>query len=72
MEFDKLGEAVLATLAFSGIGLALFGLAFWLMEVLTPFSVRKEIEEEHNTALAVIMGAVVLGIAIIVAAAIHG
>ena len=42
------------------------------MEKLTPFSVVKEIEEDQNVALAVIVGAVVLGISIIIAAAIVG
>ena len=57
---------------FTFIGLALFGFAFLLMNKFCPFSIRKEIEEDQNTALAVLMGAVILGIAIIVAAAIHG
>jgi uncharacterized membrane protein YjfL (UPF0719 family) len=35
-----------------------------------PFSVRKEIEEDQNTALAIIMGSVILGLAIIIAASV--
>jgi uncharacterized membrane protein YjfL (UPF0719 family) len=42
------------------------------MTKVAPFSVRKEIEEDQNTALAVLMGSVILGIAIIVAAAVQG
>jgi uncharacterized membrane protein YjfL (UPF0719 family) len=38
---------------------------------MTPFSLRKEIEEDQNVALGVVLGAVVIGIAIIVAAAIR-
>jgi hypothetical protein len=38
----------------------------------TPLSLRKEIEEDQNVALCVVLGAVVIGIAIIVAAAIRG
>jgi hypothetical protein len=34
--------------------------------------VRKEIEEDQNTALAVVIGAVIIGIAIVIAAAIQG
>jgi uncharacterized membrane protein YjfL (UPF0719 family) len=37
-----------------------------------PFSVRKEIEEDQNTALGIIMGSVVIGLAIIIAAAVSG
>jgi putative membrane protein len=42
------------------------------MGKLSPFSLRKEIEEDHNTALAIIMGAVIIGIALVVAAGISG
>jgi uncharacterized membrane protein YjfL (UPF0719 family) len=65
------GRPVLLSLIFTALGLALFGLAFVLMNKLAPFSLRKEIEEDQNSALAIVMGAVILGIALIVAAAIH-
>ncbi len=58
--------------AFVGIGMLAFLIAFYLMTKLAPFSMRKEIEEDQNTALGIIVGAVIIGIAIIVAAAIHG
>ena len=38
----------------------------------TPFSVRKEIEEDHNIALAIVIASVIFGSALIIAAAIHG
>lgn len=58
--------------AFVGIGMLAFLIAFYLMTKLAPFSMRKEIEDDQNTALGIIVGAVIIGIAIIVAAAIHG
>jgi putative membrane protein len=69
---DQLVSAVLATLVFSILGIALFAIAFFLIVQIAPFSVRKEIEEDHNTALAIVIGSVILGIAIIVAAAVNG
>ena len=54
------------------LGLAFFGLAYFLIQKMTPFSLRKEIEEDQNVALGVVLGAVVIGIALIVAAAIRG
>jgi uncharacterized membrane protein YjfL (UPF0719 family) len=33
---------------------------------------RKEIEDDQNTALAIVIGAVILGLAIIIASTIHG
>jgi len=49
-----------------------FLIVFWVVVKICPFSVRKEIEEDHNTALSMILGAGLIGIAIIIAAAIHG
>ncbi len=58
------------TLVYSTVGLAVFAAAFFIFEKITPFSIRKEIEEDQNTALAIIFGAVLIGLAIIIAAAI--
>jgi putative membrane protein len=57
---------------FTALGLALFVLAYFLVQKLTPFSIRKEIEEDHNTALAIVLAAIIIGIAMIVSAAVHG
>lgn len=69
---ETLGKAIVSTLAFSAVGIVLFGLAFAVIRMIAPFSIRKEIEEDQNIALAVLIGAVIIGIAIIVAAAVHG
>lgn len=69
---DQLARDVVYTALFSVLGLAAFALAFFLMVKLAPFSIRKELEHDQNVALAVIMGAVILGVSIIVAASIHG
>jgi hypothetical protein len=37
-----------------------------------PFSIRKEIEEDQNIALAIVMASVVIGIAMIIVAAVSG
>jgi len=62
----------LVTLAYTVFGLVMFGVAFWLIVKLTPFSIRKEVEDDQNVALAILIGAVMLGLAIIIAATIHG
>lgn len=72
MKLDNLGETLLSSAAFAVLGLAVFALAFWLMAKLTPFSLRKEIEDDQNTSLGIIMGAVIIAIAIVIAAAISG
>jgi len=72
MKLENMGDAVISTAVFAGIGLAVFGIAFWLMTKLAPFSGKKEIEEDQNTALAVIMAGVLIGISLIIAAAVSG
>jgi uncharacterized membrane protein YjfL (UPF0719 family) len=70
--YNQLPELVVSTLAFSIIGILLFALAFWIIKRITPFSLRKELEEDHNTALAIVIASVIIGIALIVSAAVHG
>lgn len=65
-------ELIVTTLIFTVTGLVLFALAFWIMGKVTPFSIRKEIEEDQNVALGIVIAAVIIGIALIVSAAVHG
>jgi putative membrane protein len=62
----------LVTLAYTVFGIIVFGVAFWLITKLVPFSMRKEIEEDQNISLAILVGSVLLGLAIIIASTIHG
>ena len=66
----ELVNLVVLSVIFVAIGLIVFGLAFWLITKLTPFSIRKEIEEDQNTALGIVIGSVIIGLSIIIAAAI--
>ena len=61
---------LIPTIIYFLVGLGLFGVGVVVMEKVTPFSIRKEIEEDHNTALALIMGSALIGLALILAAAI--
>lgn len=72
MKLDNLGEAAVSSAVFAGIGLAVFGIAFWLMNKLAPFPVKKEIEEDQNIALAIIMAGVIIGVSLIISAAVGG
>ena len=72
MKLDNIGDAVVSSAVFAGIGLAVFGIAFWVMTKVTPFSVKKEIEEDQNTALAIIMAGVIIGVSLIISSAIAG
>jgi len=72
VKFDQLTEVLVTTLIFVVIGLVFFGLAFLILTFVTPFSIRKEIEDDQNTALGIVIGSMLIGIAIIIAAAING
>lgn len=72
MQMETMMKTLVTALAFSGLGLVLFAIAFFIIVKVTPFSLRKEIEEDQNTALAIIIASVIIGIALIVSAAIHG
>lgn len=65
-------HALLNALVYTGLGVLVFGAAFLVMILAMPFSVRKEIEEDQNTSLGIIMGSVVIGLAMIISAAVHG
>jgi len=62
---------VLTTLVFVVLGLIVFALVFLIIVKASPFSVRKEIEDDQNVALAIVIGSVILGSALIIAAVVH-
>mgnify|MGYP001267710498 FL=1 len=72
VKLDELLPVLLTTIIFVTLGLIVFGIAFLIVTFITPFSIRKEIEEDQNTALGIVIGAMLIGIAIIIASAING
>ena len=66
------GNQVISTLVFSFIGLGTFAVFFLVLPHILPFSLKKEMEEDQNTALGIVIGALVIGIALIISAAIGG
>ena len=72
VSMETLLPVLITTIVFVLLGLITFALAFFVITKVTPFSVRKEIEDDQNVALAVVIGSVILGTALIIAAAIHG
>lgn len=72
MDWHVVVQGLVQALIFGLVGIALFMLALWLIARLSPFSARKEIEVDHNVAYAIIVGSVMLGLAVILASAIHG
>jgi uncharacterized membrane protein YjfL (UPF0719 family) len=72
MDLSPMIRTFLSTVGYTIFGLIIFGLAYGVMVKFSPIPIRKEIEEDHNTALAILMAAVILGLAIIIAAVLHG
>jgi uncharacterized membrane protein YjfL (UPF0719 family) len=62
---------VISALVFTVLGILVFVVAFVIMDKVTPYHLWKEIVQEHNMALAILVGAMSIGICIIIASAIH-
>jgi putative membrane protein len=62
---------MVAALVYATIGLVIFAVAFVVVDRLTPYHLWKEIIDEKNAALAIVVGAVAIGISIIVSSAIR-
>ena len=62
---------VVNAVVFAFLGVIIFWVSFLVIDKLTPYHLWKEIVDEHNFALAIVVGAMSLGICIIIAAAIH-
>ena len=70
VKFDQLLDALVTTLIFVFIGIIFFAVAYGILSRIYPL--RKEIEEDQNVALGIVIGSIMIGIAIIIAAAIQG
>jgi uncharacterized membrane protein YjfL (UPF0719 family) len=65
-------KILLNSLFYSILGVAVFWISFVIIDKFTPYDLWAEIVERKNQPLAIVIAAMCLGIAIIVAAAIHG
>jgi putative membrane protein len=72
MGIEFLGKALVTSVVFSLVGMLVFVAGFFLLRLLLPMDIKKEIEQDQNTALGIIIGSFVLGLAFIVGMAIHG
>ena len=68
----NLSQNLANSLIFSLLGVVVFWVCFIVIDKLTPYDLWGEIVKENNTSLAIVVAAMRLGIAIIVASAIHG
>lgn len=72
VKLEELLPVMATTVIFVAIGLIVFAVAFLIVVLVSPFSVKKEIEEDQNISLAIIIGALIIGVAMIISSAIQG
>jgi uncharacterized membrane protein YjfL (UPF0719 family) len=63
---------ILNSLIYSVIGLVVFCVGFVLIDKWTPYNLWEQLVKEKNIALAIVVGAVSIGLCMIIAAAVHG
>ena len=62
---------LLNALIYSVLGIVIFVISFVIIDRLTPYHLWREIVEDKNVALAILIGAMSIGMCIIIAAAAH-
>ena len=68
--WSKIGKDLILTIIFSLLGLAIALFGYFVYHWVVPFDLRKELEIDQNTSLGIVAGSIILGLCIIVAAAI--
>ena len=70
--WEKLVRGIVGTLVFGGLGILLTVLGFKVFDWITPrMDIQKELAEKHNLAVAVVCGAIILGVCYLVATVVH-
>lgn len=68
----NIGQLVTNSLIFSAVGILILLIAYFIVEKITPENTWKKITQENNIAVAVVFGALIIGISMIISSAIHG
>ncbi|MBI4639371.1 MAG: DUF350 domain-containing protein [Candidatus Tectomicrobia bacterium] len=63
-------ENLLASILYGLVGMVLLFIGYFIYELITPFSVKKELVEDQNIAIGIVVASLIIGMAIIIAAAI--
>ena len=71
MEYLK-PASLIASMVYSLLGIVVFWISFYVLDKMTPYELWKEIVEKQNRALATIVGAMSIGLCLIIAAAMVG
>ena len=63
--------AIFNAAIFAALGIVIFCAAFAIIDWITPYKLWEEIVEGKNVALAIMVGAMSIGMCLIIAAAVH-
>ena len=64
-------STLLNAVIYAALGILIFFVAFVVIDKMTPYHLWNEIVQDKNVALAVLIGAMSIGMCIIIAAAVH-
>jgi uncharacterized membrane protein YjfL (UPF0719 family) len=64
-------DNVINASVFALLGIVIFVVSFLILDKITPYDLWKEIVVDKNLALGVLLGAMSIGMCIIIAAAVH-
>ena len=68
---ENLATNILAAAVFAFLGIGILAVALWIFDKITPGTLWKELMDDQNVAIAVVLAGVTIGISIIIAAAVH-
>ena len=71
MDVGHYARPIFDSIVYSVLGTIVLLVAFWLIEKVLPFSMRKEVAEDQNVALGIILGSFIIGLSLIISAAIR-
>ena len=72
MDFSTTCKHLIDAALFGALGIVMFVAALWVIRKVSPFSIEKELAEDQNIALGIVMGAMLIGLAMILGHAISG
>ena len=61
---------VVDSFVYSIVGSIILVSSFWIVQLMLPFSMKKEIEDDQNVSLGIILGAFIIGLSLIISTAI--
>lgn len=64
-------SSIISSLVYGAIGMGLFIFTIFLLEWIRPFPLEKKIVEENNTAVAIVVAAVIIALGMIYSSAIR-